>query len=122
MIDVVLCVKRRQDVDPEEFHRYWREEHAKLVSRHAATIGAVSYVQHHTIQTGFETIVQDSRGCPSEMYDGIAVVSFESLDTMAEKGAQPEALSAAEELAEDEKRFIDHAASRIWFTEHLKVF
>jgi len=122
MIDVVLCVKRRQDVDPEEFHRYWREEHATLVSSHAATIGAVSYVQHHTIQTGLETIVQESRGCSPEVYDGIAVVSFESLDDMAEKGAQPEALSAAAELAEDEKRFIDHAASRIWFTEHLKVF
>ena len=122
MIDVVLCVKRRQDVDHDEFHRYWREDHAKLVSRHAATIGAVSYVQHHTLQTGLESIVQEGRGCPADVYDGIAVVTFESLDEMANKGAQPEALAAAEELAEDERRFIDHAGSRIWFTEHHNVF
>ena len=121
MIDVILCIKRRQDVSPDEFHRYWREEHARLVSRHAATIGAVSYVQHHTIDTGLESTVQSGRGCPSDVYDGIAVVSFESLDDMASKGAEPEALAAAEELAEDEGRFIDHSASRIWFTEHHSV-
>jgi hypothetical protein len=121
MIDVVLCIKRRPDVSAEEFHRYWREEHGKLVARHATTIGAVAYLQLHTIDTGLESIVQGSRGCPADGYDGIAVVSFESLDDMASKGAQPEALAAAEELADDERRFIDHAASRIWFTEHVSV-
>ncbi len=121
MIDVVLCIKRRSDVSPEEFHRYWREDHAKLVARHAATIGAVSYVQHHTLETGLESIVQEARGCPPDVYDGIAVVSFESLDDMAAKGGQPEALAAAEEMADDERRFIDHAGSRIWFTEHYTV-
>jgi hypothetical protein len=121
MIDVVLCIKRRQDVTLEEFHRYWREDHARLVARHAATIGAVSYVQHHTIDTGLESIVQGGRGCPPDVYDGIAVVSFESLDDMASKGARTEALASAEELAEDELRFIDHSASRIWFTEHLTI-
>jgi len=91
------------------------------VTRHAATIGAVSYVQYHTIDTGLESIVQGGRGCPTDVFDGIAVVSFESLDDMASKGAQPEALAAAEELAEDERRFIDHSASRIWFTEHQTI-
>ena len=121
MIDVILCIKRRADIEPEEFHRYWREEHAPLVQRHAATIGAVRYVQHHTMHTGLEEFVQGGRGCPPDVYDGVAVVSFESLDDMAAKGAQPEALAAAEELAEDEQRFIDHAESRIWFTEHVTV-
>jgi hypothetical protein len=121
MIDVVLCIKRRPEMDAETFHRYWRDEHAALVRRHAATIGAVGYIQHHTLETGLESIVQEGRGCPADVYDGIAVVSFESLDVMAAKGAQPEALAAAEELAEDERRFIDHAASRIWFTEHQTI-
>jgi len=30
-------------------------------------------------------------------------------------------MAAAEELAEDERRFIDHSASRIWFTEHHTI-
>jgi EthD domain len=121
MIDVILCMRRREDISEEEFHRYWREEHAKLVASHANLLGMASYVQYHTITTGLESIVQEARGCPSEVYDGIALIGFESLEDMAAKGAQPEALSAAEEMAADERRFIDHTNSRIWFTERHVV-
>ena len=121
MIDVVLCIRRRGDISEEEFHRYWREDHAKLVASYAELLGMISYVQHHTATTGLEPIVQEARGCPAEVYDGIAVIGFESLDNMAAKGAEPAALAAAEEMAADERRFIDHANSRIWFTEHYVV-
>jgi hypothetical protein len=121
MIDVVLCIRRRGDISEEEFHRYWREDHAKLVASYAELLGMISYVQHHTATTGLEPIVQEARGCPAEVYDGIAVIGFESLDDMAAKGAEPAALAAAEEMAADERRFIDHANSRIWFTEHHVV-
>jgi hypothetical protein len=40
---------------------------------------------------------------------------------MAAKWAEPAALAAAEQLAADERRFIDHSQSRIWFTEHHTV-
>jgi hypothetical protein len=50
------------------------------VASHAETLGIRSYVQHHTLDTGLESIVQDDRGCPPDVYDGIAVISFESLD------------------------------------------
>lgn len=121
MIDVVMCIRRHPDVTPEEFHRYWREEHGELVKRSAATIGAVRYVQHHTIDTGLEEIVQSARGARPDRFDGIAVVTFESLDDMATRGAEPEALAVAEVLAQDEAGFIDHANSLIWFTEHHDV-
>ena len=121
MIDVVLCIRRRADVSAAEFHRYWREDHARLVARHGPLLGIVSYVQHHTCDTGLEEIVQGDRGCPADVYDGVAVIGFESLDDMAAKGAEPAALAAAEEMAADERRFIDHANSRIWFTEHYVV-
>lgn len=121
MIDVVLCMRRRADVSEDEFHRYWREEHAQLVASHGALLGMVSYTQHHTTATGLESIVQEDRGCPPDVYDGIAVIGFESLEDMAAKGAEPAALAAAEELAADERRFVDHAHSRIWFTERHVV-
>jgi len=121
MIDVVLCIRRRRDINEEDFHRYWREEHAKLVASHAELLGMVSYVQHHTVTSGHVSIVQEARGCPAEVYDGIAVIVFESLDDMAAKGAEPAALAAAAEMAADERRFIDHTNSRIWFTERHVV-
>lgn len=118
MIDVVMCIPRRDDVSPEEFRRYWLEEHGEKVRQHAPTIGAVRYVQYQTFDTGLEEIVQQGRGCGDDRYDGIAVVSFDSLDEMAAKGAEPGALSAAELLMADEATFIDHGRSLIWFTEH----
>ena len=121
MIDVVLCIRRRADITEDQFHRYWREEHAQLVASHAELLGMVSYIQHHTTATGLESIVQEARGCPAEVYDGIAVIGFNSLDEMAAKGAEPAALAAAEEMAADEQRFIDHSNSRIWFTERHVV-
>jgi len=121
MIDVVLCIRRRDELSPEEFRRYWRDEHAPLVASHAETLGIRSYVQHHTLVTGLESIVQGDRGCPADAYDGVVVISFDSLDDMAAKGAEPAALAAAEQLAADERRFIDHAQSRIWFTEHHTI-
>jgi len=67
---------------------------------------------HLTLNTGLESIVQGDRGCPTDVFDGVAVLSFESLEDMAAKGAEPAALAAAEELAADERRFIDHTQSR----------
>ena len=121
MIDVVMCIRKRADLTDEEFHRYWREDHASLVRRHADKIGVRRYVQHHTAETGLEAIVQDPRGCPHEAFDGVAVITFDSLDDMAAKGAEPDALAAAEELLEDERRFMDHGQSLIWFTDHHDV-
>ena len=65
--------------------------------------------------------LQEGPGGPSDAYDCIAVESFDSLDDMASKDAQPEALAAAEDRAEDEGQFIGHSASRIWFTEHHTI-
>ena len=121
MIDVVMCIRRKADVTPEEFRRYWLEEHGERVKQRAATIGAVGYVQQHTIDTGLESIVQEGRGCSDDRFDGIAVVSFNSLDEMATKGAEPDALAAAEELMVDEATFIDHSRSLIWFTERHEL-
>ena len=92
MIDVVLCIRRRGNISEEEFHRYWRED-AKFVASYAELLGMISYVKHHTATTGLEPIVQEARGCPAEVYDGIAVIGFESLDDMAAEGAEPAALA-----------------------------
>jgi len=121
MIDVILCARRRDDMSLEEFHRYWRDKHAPLVASHAEILGMRSYALHLTLNTGLESIVQGDRGCPTDVFDGVAVLSFESLEDMAAKGAEPAALAAAEELAADERRFIDHTQSRIWFTEHHTI-
>lgn len=49
MLKLVYCIRRRSDVPPETFHRYWLEQHGPLVRSVASAIGAIRYVQSHTI-------------------------------------------------------------------------
>lgn len=114
MIKLVFCLVRREGLSREEFQRYWREEHAELVRRHAETLGIRRYVQAHTTDTPFNQVVIDSRGAPRE-YDGVAELWWDSFDSMVEHGATDEGRKAAEELTEDERTFIDHSRSPIFF-------
>lgn len=44
MIKLVYCIKRKASVSPEEFYRYWLEDHGPKVRSVAAATGAVRYV------------------------------------------------------------------------------
>jgi hypothetical protein len=54
MIKLVFTLRRRDGMTREDFHRYWREEHAPLVQRHAEILHIRRYVQNadqrHRIQ------------------------------------------------------------------------
>jgi uncharacterized protein (TIGR02118 family) len=121
MLDIVFCLKRRPELSPEEFRRYWRERHAPLVAGHADTLGILRYSQHHTINSTLTEVLRAGRGCAPEHFDGIALISFESLDTLQAAAATPAGIAAGVELLEDERRFIDHERSVIWFTDHVLV-
>jgi hypothetical protein len=42
MLKLVFNIRRRSDVEPEEFYRYWKDEHGPLVR-------SVAEVQEHEI-------------------------------------------------------------------------
>ncbi|MFN7055632.1 EthD domain-containing protein [Hyphomonas sp.] len=114
MIKLTFCLRRLPHLSREEFQRYWREVHAPLVAARAGVLGIARYEQVHA---GFDELsagIRASRGGP-EPYDGIAEICFESEEAMRAAGAKPGAAEAAQELLEDEKRFIDLANSPLWF-------
>jgi uncharacterized protein (TIGR02118 family) len=121
MIDIVFCLKRRPELSPEQFRRYWREQHGPLVASHAETLGIIRYSQHHTIDTPLTEVLRAGRGCAPEHFDGMALISFESLDALQAASATPAGLAAGVELLEDERRFIDHEQSVVWFADHVGV-
>ena len=47
MIKLVYCLRKRDDIDSEQFYRYWREEHGPLVKSVAEAIGASRYAKPH---------------------------------------------------------------------------
>lgn len=115
-VKLVFCVRRRDDVDPEEFNRYWLEEHAVLVRSVGELLRIRRYVQSHTLHGPSTDAITASRGA-AEPFDGIAELWFDVEDL--ERELDEHALAAYVLLLEDERRFIDLERSSLFFTvEH----
>jgi len=115
---LVFPLQRRPELTREEFQRYWREQHAPLVRRHARTLGIQRYVQVHTdLDAETDPGRAARRGAPP--HDGVAELW---IDADLAEGTIEERRAAGAELLEDERRFIDHVASPFFHAvEHTIV-
>ncbi len=120
MVKLIFCLRRRPDITEEEFHRYWREEHGPLVSRHASALGIRRYVQLHTERGPVNAVLAASRGTP-EAFDGVAELWFDDAEALAASAGTDEGKAAVAELAGDEQRFIDHARSPLFLADEHTV-
>jgi EthD domain len=69
-------------VAPEQFHRYWREEHGPLACRLLEPLNLRRYVQTHTLDTDLNAQIAAARGTV-EAFDGVAEPWWESLPLVA---------------------------------------
>ena len=120
MIKLMFCLRRLPSLSRDEFQRYWRGTHAKLVQKHAQALRIHRYVQTHTLTSPVNAALQASRGAPEE-YDGVAELWWRSQEELAEATASEAGRRASLELLEDERRFIDLARSPLWIAEEHSV-
>jgi uncharacterized protein (TIGR02118 family) len=116
MIKLVFAIRRREELPPEEFHRYWLEEHGPLARSLLEGLGARRYVQAHTLDGDLNAALASSRGT-AEAYDGLAEVWWDSLDSLVAAAATEEGQRVNERLTEDEAKFIDFERSSFFITE-----
>lgn len=121
MIKLVYCIRRRSDVAPEEFSRYWLHVHGPKVKSVAEALRARRYVQSHTCEPELNQAFVASRGL-APPYDGITEVWWDGADDVTAALATPEGRKAAAMLIEDESRFIDFAESRVFMTTEHPIF
>jgi uncharacterized protein (TIGR02118 family) len=121
MIKLVFVIRRLDGMTREEFQRYWREEHAQLVKRHAAVLRVRRYVQTHARDTDLDDALAGSRGSEPRQYDGVAELWWDSIDDLVQAATSEEGQTAQQALLEDERRFIDVANSPIWLGEEIAV-
>ncbi|WP_158241053.1 EthD domain-containing protein [Mycolicibacterium goodii] len=117
----MYTIRKRDDIAVEEFTRYWKNEHANLVSEVAEAIRAKRYVQSHVIDTPINDAVAESRGLLPH-YDGLTEVWWDSIEDLQEGVSSVEGAAAMQRLADDESIFIDHAQSTIFLTHEHEVF
>jgi len=120
MIKLAFTLRRRPELSREEFQRYWLERHGPLVRSFADVLGIRRYVQVHTLPAVVQAALRASRESPEE-YDGVAELWYDSLDAIAAAVSTDEGRAAAIALLEDERTFIDHKRSPLWFGEEHEV-
>jgi len=121
MIKFVYCVRRRRDLSPESFRKYWLEKHGPLVRSFAKALKARKYVQSHTVDTPLNGVAQQPRGT-KEPYDGITEVWWDSVEDVVASVQTPEGQKANQMLTEDEARFCDLPQCSVFFTEEHTIF
>ncbi len=121
MIKLVFMLRRREGTTREEFQRYWREEHAELVKRHAELLRIRRYVQTHARDTDLDEALAGSRGSEPRQYDGLAELWWDSIDDLVQAATSEQGQAAQQALLEDERGFIDVANSPIWLGEEIAV-
>lgn len=120
MIKLSFGVRRRDEIEPDEFHRYWRDEHGPLVRSFQTALGIRRYVQLHRIETPFNDALRASRDA-LEPFDGVAELWWDDLDALAAGASSPDGIAAGQALLEDERRFIDLTRSSLWLGEEVEI-
>jgi uncharacterized protein (TIGR02118 family) len=121
MIKFVYVVRRRPDVTPEAFRKYWLENHGPLVRKHAQALRAKRYVQSHTLDVPLNQIAQHARGT-QPAFDGITELWWDSIEDVIAASQSPEGQQANMTLAQDEARFCDLQNCSVFFTEEHTIF
>jgi uncharacterized protein (TIGR02118 family) len=121
LIKLVFTIRRRPGMTRDEFQRYWRNEHARLVERHAEVLRIRRYLQTHARDTDADDAISGARGSQPHHYDGVAELWWESVEDLLAASSSEEGRIAAAALLEDERRFIDLPNSPIWLGEEHVV-
>ena len=120
VLKLVFAIRRRSDLSPEEFHRYWLQEHGPLARSLLEPLGVRRYVQTHTVAPELNAALASGRGT-AEAYDGLAEIWWDSLDAFVAASTSEEGQRANETLAEDESRFIDLERSSLFTAEEHPI-
>jgi uncharacterized protein (TIGR02118 family) len=116
VIKLVFVIQRREDMPPEEFHRYWLEEHGPLARSLVEPLGARRYVQTHTVAPELNAQLAATRGTAAA-FDGLAELWWDSLEDLASALTSEKGQEAGRALMEDEAKFIDFAHSSLFLAE-----
>jgi hypothetical protein len=121
VIKLVYCMHRRPEYTHEQFLERWHVEHAPLLTARRDVLRVKAYEQLHTTTDAFSQAVAAARGGPAP-FDGLAVVTYESIADMQASLADRDARRAAREMIEDERKFIDLDRSPVFLTTVNPIF
>jgi hypothetical protein len=117
MIRLVHAIRRKAGMTPAEFNTYWRDVHGPVIASHQTRLDILRYVQTHRDANAqdVESQAGAKRGGLEAPYDGVSELWFESEQALCNAGLTAAGRRALQEMAADESRFVNPAASPAWF-------
>jgi len=118
MIRFINCFRRRADVSPEEFRRYWNDpKFGALVDRIVKVTGAKHSARNLSLQLPeINEQLARERG-QEEPFDGVLEYWWDNARDLMGSVASPEGEQALAEMQRFQEPFVDFARSRAFFTE-----
>jgi len=117
MIRLITCLKRREDVSPEEFRRHWQDaEFDDLIRRTLDLTGAKRCAKNLTLSVAANTLLMQERGL-AEPFDGIIEYWWHDAANFEDLYNSEERKTLMQEMQDYQGRFADLAASTSFFTE-----
>lgn len=111
MIKMIVLVARAEGMSPEEFSRYWREEHPEVVRSAPSELPPIrKYVQDHTLPWAYEEGDPDVDGVVELWYDDAASIDEWFGHDYYERRVRP-----------DEEVFTDHGRTDFFMAQETAV-
>ncbi len=124
MIKLICMVKRRSDLSYQEFSDYWRNHHGALIKQYAGVLGIKRYVQSRPLgeqDGGEQGELAQRRNMQVNDFDGIAELWYDDLASHLAPRKSKAGAKALAQIIDDERRFIDLAASRMWYSAEERI-
>ena len=117
MIRLITCLKRRDDISPEEFRRLWTDAtFDELIARMVALTGAERYAKNLTLGVEANVLLMQERGL-AEPFDGIVEFWWHDAAHFDDLFNSEERKALMQEMQTCQRRFADLSASASFFTE-----
>jgi hypothetical protein len=117
MIRLITCLKRRDDISPEDFRRHWHDDaFDELIRRIVTLTGAERCAKNLTLSVAANTLLMQERGL-AEPFDGIIEFWWHDAAHFDELFNSGERKALMQEMQACQRRFADLAASASFFTE-----
>ena len=117
MIRLITCLKRRDDISPEEFRRLWTDAaFDELIARIVELTGAERCAKNLTLGVEANVLLMQERGL-AEPFDGIIEFWWHDAAHFDELFNSEERKALMQEMQAYQREFSDLSASASFFTE-----
>ncbi|MFV1996428.1 MAG: EthD domain-containing protein [Acidiferrobacterales bacterium] len=117
MVRFINCIRRRADITPTEFRRFWKDpKFDDLIQKTLETYKAVKSSKSLALQIEASEKIQEARQSALP-YDGIIEYWWNSGAEIIDIFESPEAQALSEEMNVFQLQFVDFEGSTLSFTE-----